>query len=148
MVEVGTAHPPSCGGLLGFDRVIRGDQGRQVLLLADLRDLVGVVQRPVGVRAQVDQQAAVDEPTHHERRHARLLAVRGRLRGAKGVGDPVRRRAAGDRRDGAAGGGGACSRLRGGRDRRAAPAIGPAAGRDGSRRHSGAVLRALSPTKG
>ncbi|MDN3293419.1 hypothetical protein QWM81_05070 [Streptomyces ficellus] len=63
---------------------------------ADLVDLAGVVQRPVRVRAQVDQQAAVDEPPHHERPHVSLLADQ--VRGAERVGDPVGRRAARDRR--------------------------------------------------
>lgn len=33
--------------------------------------MVGMVRRPVRVRAQLDQEAAVDEPLHHERRHVR-----------------------------------------------------------------------------
>lgn len=59
-------------------------------------DLAGVMQRPVWVRAQVDQQAAVDEPPDHERRHIRLLADH--VRGAERFRDPVRRGAGGDRR--------------------------------------------------
>ncbi|WP_369198743.1 hypothetical protein [Streptomyces djakartensis] len=95
VVEVGAAHPQQGSGLLGSERSVGGDQVRQVLAAADLRDLVGVVQRPVRVRAQVDQQAAVDEPAHHEGRHVRLLADH--VRGAEWVGDPVGRRAAADR---------------------------------------------------
>ncbi|MEW2275490.1 hypothetical protein [Streptomyces griseofuscus] len=34
---------------------------------------VGVVQHPVRVRAQVDHEAAVDEPAYHERPHGRPL---------------------------------------------------------------------------
>ncbi|WP_416531562.1 hypothetical protein [Streptomyces coelicoflavus] len=90
--------PKASGGLLGPERGIGGDQVRQVLASADLRDLTGVVQRPVRVRAQVDQEAPLDEPAHHERRHVRLLADH--VRGAERIGDPVGRRAAGDRRGG------------------------------------------------
>lgn len=68
VVEVGAAHPEAGGGLLGSERGVGGDQVRQVLASADLRDLVGVVQRSVRVRAEVDQEAAVDEPAHHEGR--------------------------------------------------------------------------------
>ncbi|WP_369162335.1 hypothetical protein [Streptomyces sp. R02] len=96
MVELNAADPKAGGGLLGPERGVGGDQVRQVLAPADLRDLAGVVQRPVRVRAEVDQQAAVDEPAHHERRHVRLLAVNSPVRGAECVGDPVGRRAAGD----------------------------------------------------
>ncbi|WP_189481672.1 hypothetical protein [Streptomyces pseudogriseolus] len=98
MVEVGTAYPEPGGGLLGSERGVGGDQLRQVLAAADLVDLGGVVQRPVRVRAQVDQQAAVNEPPHHKGRDVRLLADH--VRGAERLGDPVCRRAAADRRGG------------------------------------------------
>ncbi|MFF7717681.1 hypothetical protein [Streptomyces sp. NPDC007988] len=69
----------------------------QVLVLADLVDPAGVVRRAVRFRAGVDLQTAVQEPVFHERRRVRLLAAHV-LRGAERVGDPVRRRATGDRR--------------------------------------------------
>ncbi|MFK0120825.1 hypothetical protein [Streptomyces sp. NPDC090994] len=43
MVEVGTTDPKAGGGLLRPERGIGGDQVRQVLASADLRDLTGVV---------------------------------------------------------------------------------------------------------
>ncbi|MFE7568511.1 hypothetical protein ACFU76_16375 [Streptomyces sp. NPDC057539] len=120
MVEIGTAHPEAGGGLLRPERGVGGDQVRQVLAAGDLRDLVGVVQRPVRVRAQVDQQAPVDEPAHHERRYAGFLA--GGVRGAEGGGDAVGRRAAEDRPGGHLGvDGGGVRRFHGG--------TGPAGGR-------------------
>jgi hypothetical protein len=61
VVEVGTPYPEPGGGLLGSERGAGGDQVPQVLAAAHLRDLAGAVQRPVRVRAQVDQQAAVDD---------------------------------------------------------------------------------------
>ncbi|MEU3605620.1 hypothetical protein AB0E83_09190 [Streptomyces sp. NPDC035033] len=57
-----SAAEPKAGGLLRIERGVGGDQVRQVLAAADLRDLVGVVQRAVRVRAQVGQEAADDEP--------------------------------------------------------------------------------------
>ncbi|ALO91321.1 hypothetical protein SHL15_0107 [Streptomyces hygroscopicus subsp. limoneus] len=91
VVEVGTAHTEAGGGWLGSERGARGDQLRHVLSRADLRDLSGVVQRPVRVRAQVGQRAAVDAPPDHEGRHLRPLADHDRHAGH--VGDPVSRRA-------------------------------------------------------
>ncbi|MFF9854159.1 MobF family relaxase [Streptomyces litmocidini] len=67
--KVGTSDPKAGGGLLGSEWGVGGDQVRQVLALADLRHLTGVVQRPVRSDTQVDQEAAVDEPAHHECRH-------------------------------------------------------------------------------
>lgn len=52
-VELDPAHPKPGGGLLRSERGIGGDQVRQILAPADLRDLAGVVQRSVQVRAQV-----------------------------------------------------------------------------------------------
>ncbi|MFF5976974.1 hypothetical protein ACFY7C_36290 [Streptomyces sp. NPDC012769] len=94
MVEVGAADPEAGGGLLGSERVSAATSLRGGRPPGPGR----VVQRPVRVRAQVDQEAAVGEPAHHERRHMRFLAVNGLGRGAERVGDPVGRRAAGDRR--------------------------------------------------
>ncbi|MDQ0946076.1 hypothetical protein [Streptomyces sp. V1I1] len=54
------------GGLLRSEWGVGGDQLRQVLPLADLRDLVGVQQRAVQVRAQLGEQPAVDEAPHDE----------------------------------------------------------------------------------
>ncbi|GGR41571.1 hypothetical protein GCM10010282_37970 [Streptomyces roseolus] len=96
MVEVSTSHPEPGGGLLGSERGLGGDQVRQVLTPADLLDLAGMVQRPVRVRAQVDQEALVDQPPHHECRHVRQLAVNSPARDAESAGDPVGRRAAAD----------------------------------------------------
>ncbi|MFJ6251788.1 hypothetical protein ACIQKA_29060 [Streptomyces sp. NPDC092045] len=94
MVELGRSHPEPGGGLVRPERDLGGDQVRQVLAPADLLGLAGMVQRAVRVRAQVGQEAAVDEPADHERRHVRRLAVNGPVRSAEGGGDPVGRRAA------------------------------------------------------
>ncbi|WP_406841467.1 hypothetical protein ACICHK_39370 [Streptomyces sp. AHU1] len=53
MVEVGTAHPEPGGGLIGPQWGVGGDQVRQVLTLADLRNLFGAVQRSVRVRSHL-----------------------------------------------------------------------------------------------
>ncbi|CAL9670844.1 hypothetical protein SUDANB178_07439 [Streptomyces sp. enrichment culture] len=74
VAEVHAAHPEAGGGLFGSERGVGGDHVSQVLAPADLVDLAGVVQCPVGDRGKVGQQVAVDEPVHHERRHVRLLA--------------------------------------------------------------------------
>jgi hypothetical protein len=58
-----------------------------VLALVHGVDLVGVEQRAVGIRAEIRQQPAVDEPADHERGDVRLLPDLDR--GAERAGDPL-----------------------------------------------------------